>query len=460
MVRHCNPPTSFVNRHCDGNKYRKIFRVAIPVSVETVCQASFSFIDQVIVGILGTVAIAAVGLSNNISFILTLLYAAVGTGSGAFIAQAYGRGNMDEVSKIAVLGQIAAAILGICTALPLVLFPVRILRLVGAQEEIIGSGSGYLQLFAASAPMTVMSAVTIAAFRSMGDSRTPMTVTIATVVLNTLLALGLVLGVGPFPKIGVMGAGIATLTSQAIPCAVLMILLYSRKNGMRWHWPLGTAVRQFGRPLFQVTYPIALSEMLWGTSAFVYIILFAQIGTDALASSQIVSTVENIFIVFASGLAPAALATAGQALGHGSLQDAKEQAKRVLRTGTIAGLIFGLALIGASFLLPVVYPRVGENVLGMADWGILIMAFVQWAKVLNSALGTGILPSGGDTKFVLFSHVISSYAVGLPVAATTGIALRLGTWSVFASRALEEVVKALILFSRYRSASWLRRLKT
>jgi MATE family, multidrug efflux pump len=228
---------------------------------------------------------------------------------------------------------------------------------------------------------------------------------------------------------------------------------------MKWHWPLGNAVRQAGRPLFQVTYPIALSEMLWGTSAFVYIIVFTQIGTDAPACSQIVSTVENLFIVLASGLAPAALATAGQALGHGSLPDAKEHAKRVLRTGTIAGLIFGLALIGVSFLLPVIYPQVGENVLGMANWGILVMAFVQWAKVLNSALGTGILPRGGDTKFVLFSHVISSYAIGLPVAALTGIGLRLGTWSVFGSRALEEVVKAAMLFSRYRSASWLRRLK-
>jgi Na+-driven multidrug efflux pump len=139
--------------------------------------------------------------------------------------------------------------------------------------------------------------------------------------------------------------------------------------------------------------------------------------------------------------APAALATAGQALGHGSLQDAKEHAKRVLRTGTIAGLILGLALIGMSFLLPVVCPRVKKDVLGMANWGVLITAFVQWAKVLNSALGTGILPSGGDTKFVLFSHVISSYAIGLPVAALTAIGLRLGTWSVFGSRALEEVVR-------------------
>jgi putative MATE family efflux protein len=449
-----------VNRHYDSSNYREIFGVAIPVSVEAIFQASFSFIDQIIVGILGAVAVAAVGLSNNISFILTLLYAAIGTGSGAFIAQAYGDGDIDKVSKIAALGQMTAAILGATTALPLIFFPVPILRSVAAQPEVIESASGYLQLFAAAAPMTVTSAVTTAAFRSMGDSRTPMAITMGTVVLNTLLALVLVLGLGPFPKIGVLGAGIATLTSQIVRCVVLLIVLYSRKEGLRWHWSLSVLAKQLGRPLFQTTYPIALSEMLWGTSTFLYILVFTRIGTDALASSQIVTTIENIFIVAASGLAPAALATAGQALGHDSLQDAREQAKGILRTGMIAGVILGAALIGVSFLLPIVYPRVGESVLGMATWGILITALVQWAKVLNNALGMGILPSGGDTKFVLLSHVISSYAVGLPVAALTGAVLRLGTASVFASRALEEVVKAVLLFLRYRSASWLRRLKT
>jgi Na+-driven multidrug efflux pump len=89
-------------------------------------QTSFSFIDQIIVGSLGAVALAAVGLSNNLAFILSLLYAGIGTSSGAFIAQAY------EVSQIATLGQTAAALLEVCSALPLVLFSVPILHGLGA----------------------------------------------------------------------------------------------------------------------------------------------------------------------------------------------------------------------------------------------------------------------------------------------------------------------------------------
>jgi putative MATE family efflux protein len=448
-----------VNRNRNGSNYREIFRVAIPVSLEAVFQSSFSFIDQIIVGILGTVAVAAVGLSNNLSFILTLLYSAVGTGSGVFIAQAYGRGNMDEVSEITALGQTAAAVLGVSTALPLILFPSTILRLAGAQEEVVAIAAGYQRLFAAAAPMTVMSAVTTATFRSMSDSRTPMAITLSAVALNTLLAFVLVLGFGPFPKLGVIGAGVATLISQALRCIALLMVLYSRKEGVRWYWPFGARFQRIGRPLLRITYPIALSEMLWGTSTFVYTIVFTRIGTAALASSQIVTTVENIFIVAATGLAPAAVATVGQALGMGSLQNAKKEASLVLRAGVIAGVVFTIALVGASFL-PIIYPKVSGDVLSMAFWGLIIMACVQPAKVLNSVIGTGILPTGGDTKFVLFSHVISSYALGLPMAWICGIVAKLGVWTVFGSRALEEVVKAVILVLRYRTSSWHRKLET
>jgi putative MATE family efflux protein len=449
-----------VNREFQASHYREIINIALPVGVEAIFQASFSLIDQIVVGSLGASAVAAVGLSNNLSFILTLLYAAIGTGSGAFIAQAYGRRDMDEVSKIAALGQTAAATLGICSSIPLVLFPTSILRFVGAQEELVKTASVYLQLIAGSAPFMVMSAVTTATFRSMSDSRTPMAITIGSVCLNTVLALLLVLGISGFPKLGVPGAGLATLISQCVRAVVLVTVLYSAKKGMHWRWPIGSMLKQMAPPLFKITYPIALSEMLWGTSSFVYVVIFTRVSTEALASSQIVTTVENLFIVAASGLAPAAVATVGQALGTDAKAAARRQARRVLYAAVVAGLLFPAALASVSFLLPVFYPRVDRQVLNLAFWGVMIVAAVQPVKVVNSVLGTGILPSGGDTRFVLFSHIVSSYAVSLPIAASTTLLLRWNALGVFGSRALEELLKSALLFARYRIRVWQRELRT
>ena len=139
------------------------------------------------------------------------------------------------------------------------------------------------------------------------------------------------------------------------------------------------------------------------------------------------------------------------------MRHAKNQAGLVLRLGVIVGLGFSVALIAASFLLPVIYPRVGKDVLNLAFWGIVITACVQAAKVLNNILGNGVLPSGGDTKFVLLTHIVTSYAAGLPAAVLLGIVAKLGAQSVFAARALEEVLKTFVFLLRYRTPAWHRK---
>lgn len=432
--------------------------LALPVGLETVFQTSLGAVDQVVVGFLGAGAVAGVGLSNSLSFIVMLVYSAIGTGSGVLIAQAHGRKNMEEVSATAALGEILAAIFGVCTALPLALFPEVILRWIGAQESVAKEAAGYFQLFAVSAPLVVVSNVSTATFRSLSDTRTPMIITMGTVALNTLLGFFLVLGIGPFPKLGVFGAGVATLLAQALRCLVLLFALYRRKEGPRWRWPWRCSeIETIAKRLFEVTYPLAFSEMLWGVSAFAYTVVFTRLGTTALASSQIVMVIENLFIATAAGLAPAAIASIGQAIGAGSIRCAKKNAAAVLRLGLLAGLLFTVLLICTSFLLPVLYPRVGKEVLRVAFWGIAIAACVQPAKVLNSIFGNGILASGGDTKFVLVGHLVGSYLVGLPAAVLLGMFAGWNAWGVFSARAMEEIIKVIAFFVRFHSPRWYRK---
>ena len=321
--------------------------------------------------------------------------------------------------------------------------------------NVVNDAAGYFQLFAASAPLVVISAVSTATFRSLSDTRTPMLITMGAVALNTLLGFLLVLGISPFPKLGVLGAGIATLLAQSVRCLILLTNLYRRREGPRWRWPWQySGIKTISRRLFEVTYPLALSEMLWGASAFVYTVVFTRLGTAALAASQIVMVSENLFIAAASGLAPAAIASIGQAIGADSISSAKKNAVAVLRLGILAGLLFAIFLIGGSFFLPILYPRVAKDVLQVAFWGILIAAWLQPVKVLNNILGMGILPSGGDTKFVLVSHLVGSYLVGIPAAVLLGIFAGLNAWGVFGARALEEIIKGIAFLFRFRTPAW------
>jgi putative MATE family efflux protein len=436
----------------------EIIKLAFPVSLEAVFQTSLGLVDQAIVGLFGASAVAAVGLSNSVTFVVMLLYSGVGTGIGVLVARAFGRKDIEELSKIAALGQMIAGACGACTAIPLVLFPATVLHWAGAQDDVAKVGIAYFQLFAASAPFVAISAVITATFRSLSETRTPMAITMGAVALNTLLGFILVLGVSPFPKLQVLGAGVAVFFAQTVRAIALAMALYWRQEGPAWRWPWQcSGYYRIFKALFEVTYPLALSEMLWGTSACVYTLIFARLGTTALAASQIVMVIENLFIVAASGLAPAAVAFVGQAIGADSICRAKNHALTVLRVGVLAGLLFTPLIIGTSFFLPVIYPHVGKEVLAIAFWGLFVVSFVQPVKVLNSVLGNGILPSGGDTKFVLLGHLIGSYVVGLPAAVMLGIFTWLNVWGVYGSRAAEEIIKSVAFFLRFRTQAWYQR---
>ncbi|MBV9490560.1 MAG: MATE family efflux transporter [Verrucomicrobia bacterium] len=433
----------------------KILRLAIPVSLESVFQMGFNVIDQVIVGYLGAGAVAAVGLSNSIASIALLLYASAGVGAGVMVARAFGRKDLNEVSQIAAAGQVLSGILGLLTAVVLIAFSHPILWLVGADQKLVDSASGYFQLYAVSIAPMILSAVTSAVFRSLNAPRIPLVITSAAVALNTGLGFILVLGVGPIPSFGVAGAGWATLISQSCRCAALIIFLYGGKKGVRWVWPLpGSQVGITATKLIRLTAPIAVSEVLWGMSTFIYAVVFTRLGTAALAAAQIVLSLESIFIVASAGLGPAAVAVIGHALGVGSLPAAKANAWIAIRFGLIAAVVLGTLYGASGLLLPVLYPKVGQDVLHLAFWGILLMAATQPAKVLSSVLGNGVLASGGDTRFVLVGNLAGTYTVGLPAAAALGLLAPFGFFGAFAAKVLEEVVKATCFLLRFLRARW------
>jgi len=371
------------------------------------------------------------------------------------IAQAYGRKDMDDVSRTAAVGQTLAGAFGVITALPLVTFSKPLLVLIGAHDDLAELANGYFKLFAASLPLMILSTVTSASFRSLNDSKTPMIITIASVVLNTGLAFALVLGCGPIPRLGVPGAGLATLISQFLRCVVLIGTFYRFKKGVSWHWPIPSSeVNSTSAKLVKLTFPIAVSEVLWGASGFIYALVFIRLGTSALAASQIVMTLENIFIVAAAGLGPAAVASVGQKLGTGSVKAAKQNANVVLRLGLITSIALGILFAGVSLFVSMLYPQVGSEVLRFVVGGILIIACFQPAKVLNGIFGNGLLAAGGDTKYVLMANLVGTCGLGLPLAIFLGLFTRVGMYGVFFAKGADEIIKFIFFFFRYRTPVW------
>ncbi len=227
----------------DSHIRRDIARIAVPVGLEMVFQLLLGVIDQLIVGALGAVAIAAVGLSNSVIAVGTFTLTMLGTGTAILVARAQGAGRTPAIGQISSTALLLALALALALGLPLALFAAPFLRGIGAAPEIIAVGQGFFQVAALTLPLAVLGAVASATVRALGQPRTPMVATMIAVALNTLLGYLLVFGLGPLPALGVAGAAWATLAAQALKAALLLRSLYGRRALLRWEmptrWPSG-----------------------------------------------------------------------------------------------------------------------------------------------------------------------------------------------------------------------------
>lgn len=221
----------------------------------------------------------------------------------------------------------------------LMLWP--LFQLMATPSEVTVQGSSYLAVYLAGAPIVFTYFVMEAAFRSAGDTRTPLVLLAVSLGLNTVLDPLLILGIGPFPRLGIQGAALATLVTRAAGCLV----------GYRWLVQRGLVKRAMPslRPILQMAWiglPVAAGGALF---SFVYILLTrftSKFGTAALAALGVGHKVESLSYMACIGFGLAAATAVGQNLGAGS----KRRAVASGRVATMyAAALTGLA--GLAFLL-------------------------------------------------------------------------------------------------------------
>ncbi|MBB5232655.1 MATE family efflux transporter [Deinococcus budaensis] len=433
---------------------REIARIAVPVSLEMVLQLVLTFVNQVIVGTLGAVAVAAVGLAGSVSFMFFVTLGALGSGTSILVARRAGAGDRAGVNGALAVALVVSTALAALLTGPVILGGEGLLRLAGGAGDVTRTALPYMHVAMLALVPGVVGWILSGALRSLGHARTPMVATLLTVVVESLIAVGLVFGVGPLPQLGVVGAAWALVAAQTLKALWLAYQVYGPRRLAAFALPRPGTRRGIAGPLLRLSAPIGFTEFVWSLGGFLYAAVFARVGTGALAASQIVGTLEGIFIVGSFGLMSAATVLIGRALGAGDGPGAQAWLARVGRAGLLTGLGFGVLFALSGLLLPLLFPAVGEEVRSIALGGILINAATQVVKVRNMILGAGVLPGAGDGKGVIVGDVVGSFVVGLPLAIFLGLYTPLGVWGVFLARVADELAKVAIFEWRRRRVDW------
>lgn len=437
----------------EGSFFRTAAAVAVPVGLQSMLQSSFSMVDQLMVGQLGSTAVAAVEVAGRPAFICTLATGAMAA-AGIMISQYLGMNNREMADRSLSVNLAAAAALALAFMAACLLFPEQIVRIfIRDDPAVLAPGRDYLVWISWTyLPMGLASILSVM-IRCMDRAVWPLAAGVTSAAVNTALNWVLIFGRLGVPAMGVAGAAVASVISQLVN--LLLILLMFRRlrrgAGFRLSLALGPAAR---RQYLRMLLPILANELLWGVSQNVNTFIYGHIGTGDLAAMSMTGPVQGLFIGAMSGVSQAAGILVGKRLGAGNCREAYQISKKLMGCGLAGSLALSLALI----CLRGPYVRlfnVEAETRAAASLLLLVFAVLAPVKVANMILAGGILRSGGRTGCILSIEMSVTWLVGVPLGLVTAFVLHMPIQWVYFSLSQEELVRLIIAGLWFRSRRWM-----
>jgi putative MATE family efflux protein len=431
---------------------RAILLLSVPMVLEMGMESIFAVTDIFFVARLGADAVAAVGLTESL---LTVVYAlAIGLAIGltAVVARRIGEKDPEAAAQAAVQGLALAIVVSIVLGVAGVLLAPTLLAAMGASPQVMETGLGFTRVMLGGEASIIVLFVANAIFRGAGDAAIAMRVLVVANLINIVLGPCLIFGVGPFPALGVTGAGIATTIGRSTGVALALWQLTRPGRHIRiQRRHLRPDVPLMGR-IARLSSSGAL-QMLIGTTSWVGLVrVVSTFGSPAVAGYTIGIRIIIFALLPSWGLSNAAATLVGQGLGAGKPERAEEA---VWKAG-FYNLCF-LGVVGLVFVLfagPVVSVFTADpEVAGYATACLRVVAagfvFYAYGGVLTQSFN-----GAGDTWTPTAINLVVFWMFEVPLAYVLAVPLEMGPMGVFLSITIAHTALAVVSALVFRRGKW------
>ncbi len=435
--------------------YKTLITLCIPIIIQNLLSTLINMVDTVMVGGLGEVSVASIGIANQYFFLYNMALSGIVGGAGLFIAQFYGKSDKGNIRKITGLSVISSVILGILFAILAIFSPNFIINFFSADKEVIRITTNYFSIIGFCYPIIAISTVFSMGSRSVRNPKLGMICSTISLSINIILNYVFIFGKFGMPALGASGAALATVIARIIELILLITYIYFIKHDYELRFTLKD-VKLINKDLYKTymskTIPTFLNDTLWAFGTVLYAVAYSKSGTSAIAASQIASSTGNFFIMTAVCIAIGASIMIGNELGADNIKKAVEYTKRFSILVTVAGILFGgLLIISTPILLKIfsVSSALAPDIIKI----FIVMGVLMALKTFNTFIIIGVLRSGGDTKYALLLEMGCMWFVSLPItffAAYKGVPIYILVGLTYT----EEVAKFIFGVPRVLSRKW------
>ena len=432
---------------------RDVLHVAWPSVLESFFVGLAGMVDTIMVGALGSYAIAAVGLTTQPKFLGLALFLSMNVAVSAIVARRKGENDRESANRVVRMVLLITVLLTAVISAAFVAFASPIVAMVGSQPDTHEYAVDYLRIIMGGQIFSTVSLVLNAAQRGAGNTRIAMVTNLISNIVNVLFNYLLIGGNFGFPALGVRGAALATVIGTICAC-VLSICSVLHRNGFVY---LGAvkgwlADKLSVRSLLSVGSSAFVEQVCLRTGFLLFSMTVAHLGTTELAAHQIGMNMMHMSFTFGDGLSVASVTLIGQSLGRKRPDMAKIYGSVAQKIGLICAFVVAVFyfFFGKSLFL------LFSNEQVILDYGatimrvLSVMLFFQILQVVQF----GCLRGAGDTRFTAMVSLISVTCIRPGISWLLCYPLGLGLVGAWLGTFCDQCVRFLMSFVRFRKGQW------
>lgn len=430
-----------------------LLSIAWPIFIEQALRILVGTVDVFMVSHISDGAVAALGVSHQIVILFLVIFNFIGIGTSVVITHHLGARDRAGADQIATTAIATNTWIGLAVSVSVFAFAAPMLRAMQLPTELMPYALPFLTLMGGTLFMESMNMSISAVLRAHHFTRDAMFVTLGQNIINFLAVCTLLFGWFGLPQMGVLGVALASVFSRCCACVALWVLLdYRTKLRLRARDFLAISRQRVGR-ILHIGLPAAGEHLSYWVALMVVTAFIARLGSEALAIQSYTLQVQRLVMVFSIALGLGTEILIGHMIGAGDFERAYRELLKSLRLGFAfaTGAIIVVALAAPAILR--VFTPTAEIIAGGALL-LRLSVLLEPGRVFNIIV-INSLRATGDARFPVQIGVVVMWFGWVPLAWLLGLKLGYGLVGIWISMTLDEWLRGLIMYRRWKRREWL-----
>ncbi|MFD2216318.1 MATE family efflux transporter [Metabacillus endolithicus] len=430
-----------------------LFALTWPIFIETLLHMLMGNADTLMLSQYSDNSVAAVGVSNQILFLLIVMFGFIATGTTILVAQYIGGTNYKDAKEVSTVSLSANLLFSILISVVIVIASEDILQLMNLPPELMPDATIYLQLVGGFSFVQALIMTSGAILKSYGYTKDTMYLTIGMNLLNIIGNYFFIFGPFGFPVLGVQGVAISTVVSRIIGLFVILYILKKRVHFTLNFKELFKLPVHHLKNLLHIGVPTAGEQLSYNTSQMVITVFITMIGTEALTTKVYAQNLMMLILLFSLAVSQGTQILVGYMIGAKDYEAAYKRCLQSLYSGIVISTLMAVIFSLFSDSLLGIFTS-NERILEVGGVLILLTIILEPGRAFNMIIISS-LRATGDIRFPTYVGILSMWGVAVPIAYILGIHFDLGLIGIWIAFIADEWVRGIIMFYRWKSRAWM-----